>query len=379
MEKTIRILAILLGAQLLLTLAMSFTGPNLAAVHPNTPLLALGDQTVDHVTIEGPDEAHVVLEKQDKGWVLPDEAGFPADGSKVDSLVSQFKDLKRGLPVATTSGALKRFKVSDDDFERRMILAHGDDKLATVYLGSSQDMRHVHARTGKDDAVYAVEFAVYQAPDKAESWEDKSILQFPKDTLASIEVAGLTLHHTPAATADKTAGNAEKKVDKPAGKATWQSDGLKDGEVVNETGADDLAGKLAQLRIGSVLGTKVEPEYGLDKPALTLKLTRKDGKTLDYQLGPTGKDEYAVLKTSARPEYFRLPSYTTDGLIKAAGRAQLVQAAPAPAAAAASAPAAMPPEGTGTSPVTGQSESGKDSAKPGGGAHQQGDGKDGAS
>ena len=41
-----------------------------------------------------------------------------------------------------------------------------------------------------------------------------------------------------------------------------------------------------------------------------------------------------MLKSSARPEYFSIPSYTANALIKAAGRAQLVQAEPASAAAA---------------------------------------------
>jgi hypothetical protein len=73
-------------------------------------------------------------------------------------------------------------------------------------------------------------------------------------------------------------------------------------------------------------------------------VTRKGGTKLTYQLGPTGKEGYAVVKSSARPEYFRLPSYTADALIKAAGRAQLVQAAPPPAPAE-SAPGAQHPEG----------------------------------
>jgi len=57
MEKTIRLLVILLAAQLLLAVGMSFTGPNLAAAHPNTPLFSLGGKQVDHLTIEGPDGA----------------------------------------------------------------------------------------------------------------------------------------------------------------------------------------------------------------------------------------------------------------------------------------------------------------------------------
>jgi hypothetical protein len=343
MEKTIRILAIVLAAQLLLAVGMSLTGPNLAAAHPNTPLFTLGDQTVDHLTIEGPDGARVVLAKQDKGWVLPGNGGYPADRTQVDSLLGRLEGLQRGLPVATTPGALKRFKVSDKNFERRVLLAHGDDTLATLYLGSSPGMHHVHARTGKDDAVYDVDFAVYEAPDKASDWEDKAILQFPQDSLKTIDVAGLTLQRAPATAADKGADKSGANgTGKPAAAATWQVAAAGQGEVVNPAGAQDLAGKLAQLRIGAVLGTEAKPEYGLDKPALTLSVTRKDGTKLDYLLGPTGKEGYAVLKSSARPEYFRVPGYTADALIKAAGRTQLVQAAPAPAAA--NAPPGQPPD-----------------------------------
>jgi hypothetical protein len=358
MDKTIRILAIVLVAQLLLAVGMSLTGPNLAAAHPNTPLFTLADKTVDHLTIEGPDGARVVLAKQDQGWVLPDNGGFPADRTQVDTLISRLEGLKRGLPVATTSGALTRFKVSDDSFERRVLLAHGDDTLATLYLGSSPGMHHVNARTGKDEAVYDVDFAVYEIPDKAGDWEDKAILQFPQDSLETIDVAGLTLHRAPAAPvdkgADKSGANGEAR---PASTVAWKADGAGQGEVVNPVGAKDLAGKLAQLLIGAVLGTEAKPEYGLDKPALTLSVTRKGGEKLEYRLGPTGKEGYAVLKSSARPEYFRVPGYTADALIKAAGRAQLVQAAPAPAKAA---PAGEAPTGgqPGASPTEGATEPG---------------------
>jgi len=258
---------------------------------------------------------------------VPDNGGFPADQVQVDTLVSRLEGLKRGLPVATTKGARSRFKVSDDSFERRVILAHGDDVLVTLYLGSSPGMHHVHARTSKDDAVYDVDFAVFEAPDKAADWENKAILQFPEDSLEQIEVAGLTVRRVPATSADKGAG-------KPAdSKASWQVDDAGQDEVVNPAGARDLAGKLAQLRIGAVLGTGAKPEYGMDKPALTVSVTRKGGEKLEYRIGPTGKAGYAVLKSSARPEYFRVPGYTADALIKAAGRTQLVQAAPAPTAA----------------------------------------------
>jgi hypothetical protein len=148
----------------------------------------------------------------------------------------------------------------------------------------------------------------------------------------TIDVAGLTLQRTPAAAVDKdtdkSAANGEAR---SASTASWQVEAAGQGEVVNPAGAQDLTGKLARLRIGAVLGTEAKPEYGLDKPALALSVTRKGGERLEYRLGPTGKEGYAVLKSSARPEYFRVPGNSAAALIKAAARAQLVQAAPVPA------------------------------------------------
>jgi hypothetical protein len=344
MEKTIRVLAVLLAAQLLLAAGLTFTGPDLAAAHPHTPLLALGNKPVDHITIEGPKGARVVLAKQGSSWVLPGAGNFPADHVQVDTLLSRLEGLQRGLPVATSASALKRFKLSDENFERRVTLTHGDDTLATVYLGSAPDMHHVNARTGKDDVVYAVKFAAYEAPDKAADWEDKTILQVPQDDIASIEVAGVTLHPVPAVSAG---------TGKPSSPASWQIDGLGTGEVVNQAGAKGLAAQLAQLRVGAVLGTEAKPDYGLGKPALTLSVTRQGSGKIDYRLGPTGKEGYAVLKSSARPEYFRIPGYTADALVKAAGRAQLVQAAPVATGSKTpegSQPAGSPAQGTAAVP-----------------------------
>lgn len=82
--------------------------------------------------------------------------------------------------------------------------------------------------------------------------------------------------------------------------------------------------KLASLRIGSVLGSEPEPGYGLDEPELVLGVERKGGQHVEYRLGKREEDGDYALKSSARAEYFRLPAYTGDALVKAAERDQLV-------------------------------------------------------
>ena len=330
MQKTIGMLAVLLAAQLLLAVGMSFTGPNLAAHREDTPLLAPGEGAVDRLVIEDSDQGQIVLVRQGDGWVLPATGNFPADKHKVDHLLERLKGLQRGLAVATTPGAQKRFKVSDDDFERRVTLARGDTNLATLYFGTSPGMHRVHARTSDDTAVYAVDFAVYEAPVKPADWEDKTVLRVPRDDIDQISLADLTLTRQP----DKAAAAAPDEGAGKAGQTTWSGTNLGDGEKLNQANADALAQQLADLLVGSVLGTEMKPEYGLEKPALVLGVQRTDGTTIEYRLGKREADNDYVIKASSRPEYFRLPGFTGDALIKAGTRTQLVAAPGATHAAA---------------------------------------------
>jgi hypothetical protein len=338
MDKTIRLLAALLGIQLLLALGLWFTGPNLAATasNGNALLVTLDKDKVDHFTIEGPDAAKVVLAKVDGNWRLPERHNFPADANKVKRLLGRLEGLKQGQPVTTTSGAHVRFKVSDDAFERRIILAAGGQTLAKLYLGTSPGIRQVHARVDEQKPVYAVELETYDVPTSADGWEDKTLLEIPKPEIQSIDVAGLHLARmvesvttkstTPKDGGPDTEGSSKSSPEKGAKPAqpAWQATGLVEGETINRDAVEKLAGLLADLRFGSVAGWESKVEYGLDEPILRLSLMRKGGQQVEYQLGKTTDKEEYTLKVSTRPEYFRLPTYTAKPLINAAKRETLL-------------------------------------------------------
>lgn len=328
MHKTIGLLGVLLTAQLVLAVGMSFTGPNLTGQRPDTPLIDLGDQTVDRLSIAGPDNQQILLVRQSDGWVLPGTGEFPADKAKVESLLEKLKGLKRGLAVGTTASAQKRFKVTDDAFERRIELAGNNETLATLYLGTSPAMRQVHARSDKDKAVYAAMFSVYDAPVKPEEWEDKGVLKVPQGEIATIALGELTLTRAPAASSSEASGNSDKQT---AERTSWTSKELVKGETVNQANANTLARDLAGLTFGSVLGLEAKPEYGMEAPVLVFTVQRDGGEMTEYRIGKRDPEKDYVLKVSSRPEYFRLPAYTADALIKAAGRDQLVMAAAEPA------------------------------------------------
>lgn len=302
MQKTLRFLAVLLAAQLLLAVGLNLGGPRLAAHPVDAPLLDLAGKPVDRIILEGGEGESLLLSKDDNGWKLPEQADFPADADKVTRLLERLQSLKHGLPVATSDTARTRFKVDEDAFERRIRLVSSGDTVATLYVGTSPGVRRGHVRRDGDDAIYAVEFASYDVPLKAEDWEDKTILAVPREEIASIQVAGLVL--------------------RPQGDTGWAAEGLAGNETLNIEAAAELAEELSSLRIGAVLGREAQADYSLDEPALRLSFTRKDGETIDYQLGK--RDNDYVLKATSREEYFRLPSYSGDALVEAASRDKLV-------------------------------------------------------
>lgn len=335
MDKTIRLLAVALGVQLLLAVGLSFSGSRLSAPAAETPLLGFDAGKVDHLMIEGPEAAKVTLTRTDGGWRLPEAADFPADRDKIEQLLKRLRELQGGAPVATTPGAQQRFRVSDADFERRVTLSAGDQTLGVLYLGTAPSLRQISARATSSEAIFTVELGAHELPVKIDAWIDRTLLSVPHDEIVAIDVAGLHLERAPdpAPTTDAAAGNQTAGATTDAGAGTiggaaprtlWQATGLAAGESLNSAAADALAGKLADISISALLGTEEKIEYGLQKPVLSLQITRKGGAPVEYRLGKAPQGDEYTLKVSNRAQYLRLPAYSAEQLLKAARREPLV-------------------------------------------------------
>ena len=335
MDIKIRNLGILLVVQLLLAVMLSSSGPNLAAMRPDIPLLDFAmdfTKEVDHLLIEGGEGKSVALHKQGEDWILPDHFNFSASTSKVDAMLARLKGLEYGMPVATTVGALKRFKVSADLFERRITLKKGDEELAQVLLGTSPGVRRVHARVEDDEAVYSVDFAVHEVPVQVAEWEEKNILQIPELEMETIQVADLSLiRQVVTAPSDSTAPVTEMpevpelpEVTK-IGTPSWHATGLQAEESLKHDAVEKLFKTVANLRIKKVLGLTQEERYGLKTPKLRFSVTRKGQDAIEYQLGEQEGGEAFVVKVSTRPEYFEIAKYMGNSLVEGAARDALVQ------------------------------------------------------
>ncbi len=303
MKKWIPILSGLLLAQLVLAVVVNLERDDYGAFQAQEKLIVFDAQAVDGLRIEG-DENNLVLKKQEGKWLLPENGNFPASPGNVESLLEKLSALEKGWPVATTGGATQRFKVADDAFERKLTLLSGEEALTRIYVGTSPGFRKVHVRPQGEEAVFAVAFNSWEANAKADDWIDKAILKLDEAEVERVEMPGFVLQQ-------------EEESLKIADLAAE--------EQINAEESRSLLGKLAGLRIESLLGTEAKPEYLQDKPALEINVTRKGGEVLRYLFSKPEEASHYVLKRSDLDYYVKVAEYTVNP-IKETTREKLVQA-----------------------------------------------------
>jgi len=311
MEKILGIIGVILALVFVSAVVLTTWESGKRDAKKNIAMFEIAPEDVDRIRVAGPDGAEALIVRSGEGWSLPDLGDFPADPRKVDDVLTRLLHVKANRPVGSSEEELIAFKLAGDDFERRITLAEGDTILATLYLGTPQGPRQVHARRADQSAAYDIDFGLYDAPADAGEWIDKGVLQMPLGDMAAIEVAGLRL--VPAGAATGTGRH-------------WQLDG--NGEArLKASAAARLADLLAQLRIDRLAGPEAESDYALDTPLLSLSVTRSDGRRIDYRLGKADLDEDYTLAVSTRPERFRLAARAARRLIEAAQRDSLLDSA----------------------------------------------------
>jgi Domain of unknown function (DUF4340) len=320
-RRLINVLGVVLGLQVLLALVLDIAGSGSIAAPSSDPLLHFDTKAVTRVSVAQPGKDTLVLERKDGKWEMPALGDFPAAKNKVEGFLAEVEGLRKRFPVATSASAAKRFKVSPQVFEHKVVLAAGEKPLATLWLGDSPNFRRVYGRADGDDAVYDLELSAQEASADADAWTDKSYLDLKEKDITEVTLPGLHL---------------QRKDGK------WQLGGLAAGEQTNASEAESVARDLADLSFVSVLGTEAKPEYKLDAPVLTISVTTKGAKPRSYVFSKPDKGAEYVLKTSSAPYYFKVADFTVKPLLEAK-REKLVKAPAKTPAAAAQAPAAKPP------------------------------------
>ena len=195
MNRLNQILIVALAVQLVIAGGIYFGGNSIATDQIQTALLDTDPAQVNRITIISEDGKQAVLSKTDDRWQLPEYHQLPANESKVQQALAALTSNNRGWPVATTDSGRERFKVLDDKFHKKIILAGAEESLKTLYLGTSPGYRQVHTRLAGEDEVYAVKLNGYELSPQSDAWLDKTLLQ-TKGEITSLQGPDFNLQKT---------------------------------------------------------------------------------------------------------------------------------------------------------------------------------------
>ena len=191
MRRTLIVLSGILVLQAAIAIGLALSRPDYGAFEASEPLLSFDAATIQEVAIDEGGGESVILRRHEGGWRLPGLYDFPASEEEVTDLLARLNDLKKGLPVAVSGSAPKRFKLTDAEHERRIVLRGNDQTLGEVIFGSSPTYRQVHAKTPDDAAVYSVAFATYDAGTRPEDWIDRDYLNLPEEEISKVELPSI--------------------------------------------------------------------------------------------------------------------------------------------------------------------------------------------
>ena len=192
MTRSNQILAALFVVQLLLAAGIEIGNRPPAAVDMQSALLDVDQKRISRIVLDDGKSGKVTLSKVDGHWQLPNYYKLPASQSVVDNILTTLAKTRSGWPVATTAAGIKRFEVSDDNYQTRITLANDDKTLETLYLGTSPGFRQLHLRRDGEDKVYTVKLNSYDFPLKNEHWLDRSLLQ-PQGDIAELQGPDFTV------------------------------------------------------------------------------------------------------------------------------------------------------------------------------------------
>ncbi len=290
-----------------------------------TPVLAGFDAaqvTRLQVFENGPDKG-IDLVKKGSDWVLASQWDYPVDPAKVEAALAPLAKLTAGDPLATSAVKHRQLGVADNDFEKKLVITAGG-KDTTLFVGATRS-RRTALRVGGDDRVLGASGVPVGALSSVpRDWVFPSYSDIPRDDIDKIEIVrGATKIELDRTVATPAAGSGSGSgSDSAAPPRTWRLaiDGAPvalAGETLDIYMIDTIVSDVAQIS-----AEPADPKLDASKPAATITATRKDGKTVVFDVvenGPTYWIKQRGVERATQIDKSRFES------VMAADRSKLVQ------------------------------------------------------
>ena len=261
MKKTINILMGLLAFQICLGVMFFLQNEPTATFKAKDPFFSFKKDELNKVIISDKKENSKTIElvKQDGQWVIPSYYQFPVSASKMNDFLDKMLQAKKSWPVGNTEISAKQFKVTEENFEKKISFYNGEKLENTLYLGNSPSFKKLHARVDQDPLTYTINFGTHEASLEASEWMDKSHLKLERSKVEKISLSGIDL---------KNNGGNFIVEEIPANKET------------DMTEANMLVSRLINPQFEAVLGLKGDVKHGEKLYEYTTIL--KDDKKIVY-------------------------------------------------------------------------------------------------
>lgn len=316
-------LSILLILQLALANFLKFSETKFQPIEPTAQLINCDFAKIDKVVIEenprdGKSTAKCVIVKDAGGWLLPEFHKLRARPDGLTQFFELLKGMKKGIPVATTTDATERFKLTPTNCVRSVTLYEGAKEAAVLYIGSSPTFKQVYAKVPSSKDIYTLDITPYQISGQPSDWLDSTILFLDPGTIAQIELNGFKLERDPAMASKWNIVTPDKT--QPIGYRTAQG----------------VAEAIARCSIISVLGTKDEPAFNMTQPNCIYTVKLKDGTSFTDKIAKRKDKNQYVLKRSNRDLFFesdefymaRIKDNTLASLLKSSEKESKEKAKP---------------------------------------------------
>ena len=305
MSRSIKLLLLLLVLQAGFAVWVNLPVDNPGAFESEKPLLSVEMDSVDAVTIEQTTGAPLRIARKDKRWVLPGKNDFPVAQEKFEEFAEKLVGARRFWPVGKTMVAARQFKVTEEQFERRVRFLRGEDVLGDVFLGSSPGFRKVHARLEGDPLTYAIDFNAFDAPAEADRWYDTEVLKARSEDIARIDLEAYALK---------------------AAEGGFQVEGLRENEETDVEPVRELVERVTDVDFKDVLFKDGKARFDDGQAVVEYVIEMKDGTEIRNTVVAPAEGDHYILKSSAQPHYFEVDPERFDKL-RDTSRVRLVKGA----------------------------------------------------
>ena len=246
-------------------------------------LTRLEPDIVDRMTIESPGKEKIVLARKGESWVRKEgEKDVPVNAAAAKRLLTELQnqqvvdfvsDLATELPKYGLDQPAVKVTLSSFASENTAETKAGEKPIVTVLFGKTEG-NNVYAKLDDEPFVVSVSKGIldYAMTDPLE-WQELAIYKNSADDITSVEVA--------------REGQPTYSIERNKDKKWTLAKG--DGKL-DETNAQSLVNTLSNLHAVRWAGA-VQPEFGLDKPTLTVTFKTSANTSGKLVIGAKTPDE----------------------------------------------------------------------------------------